>query len=69
MDNYHELKKSSSSKTNSKELCGICSVNGHVTQECFTILAFQDVLQEQSNMINAYKRPFSSPFSKSYNPN
>ena len=28
------LKNASSSKTNSKKLCGICSTNDHFTQEC-----------------------------------
>ena len=35
-----EMKKASSSKTNSEELCGICSTSGHQTQECPTIPAF-----------------------------
>ena len=64
-----ELKNASSSKINSEELCGICSTNGHLTQECPTIPAFQEVLQEQAHRNNAYKRPFNPSFSETYNPN
>ena len=39
-----EIKKASSSKANHEELCGICSTHGHLTQECPTIPAFQEVL-------------------------
>ena len=63
------MKKVSLSKTNSEELCGICSTNGYLTQECPTILTFQEVLQEQAHMNNAYKRPFTPSFSETYNLN
>jgi hypothetical protein len=44
--------------------CGICETNSHLTKDCPTILAFQEVLHEQANVANAYRRPFSSPYSK-----
>lgn len=47
----------------------ICETNTHLTKDCPTIPAFQEVLHEQANMANAYQRPFNSPFSKTYNPN
>ena len=43
--------------------CGICKTNTHLTKDCPTIPAFQDVLHEQTNVANAYRRPFSSPYS------
>ena len=43
--------------------CGICETNTHLTKDCPTIPAFQDVLHEQTNVANAYRRPFSSPYS------
>ena len=50
-----------------ESICGIYSGNQHVTQDCPTISAFQEVLQEQSNAINNYQRPFSNPSSNTYN--
>ena len=39
--------------------CGICETNTHLTKDCPTIHAFQNVLHEQANVANAYRRPFS----------
>ncbi|XP_026400435.1 uncharacterized protein LOC113296342 [Papaver somniferum] len=49
--------------------CGICESLEHYTKDCPTIPAFQEVLHDQANSIDAYKRPFSSPYSETYNPN
>ncbi|XP_062178241.1 uncharacterized protein LOC133883038 [Alnus glutinosa] len=49
--------------------CEICEANVHLTKDCPTILAFKEVLHEQANAANAYQRPFSSPYSETYNPN
>jgi hypothetical protein len=49
--------------------CGICETNTHLTKDCPTIPAFQEVLHEQANAANAYQRPFNSPYSETYNPN
>jgi hypothetical protein len=49
--------------------CGICETNSHLTKDCPTIPAFQEVLHEQANVANAYRRPFSSPYSETYNSN
>ena len=66
-----ELRKVNSIMANEKveDICGICETNGHQTQDCPTIPAFQEVLHEQANSMNAYKRPFSSPYSETYNAN
>jgi hypothetical protein len=62
-------------KTESKALtyfensCGICETNSHLTKDCPTIPTFQEVLHEQANVANAYRRPFSSPYSETYNSN
>jgi len=57
-----ELRKVNSIKANEKvkDIYGICETNGHQTQDYPTILAFQEVLHEHANSMNAYKRPFSS---------
>ncbi|XP_026443715.1 uncharacterized protein LOC113343807 isoform X2 [Papaver somniferum] len=49
--------------------CGICESLEHYTKDCPTIPAFQEVLHDQANAMNTYKRPFSSPYSETYNPN
>jgi hypothetical protein len=49
--------------------CEICEANVHLTKDCLTIPAFKEVLHEQANATNAYQRPFSSPYSETYNPN
>jgi hypothetical protein len=49
--------------------CEICEANVHLTKDCPTIPTFKEVLHEQANAANAYQRPFSSPYSKTYNPN
>ncbi|XP_065632127.1 uncharacterized protein LOC136061279 [Quercus suber] len=49
--------------------CGMCETNTHLSKDCPTIPAFQDVLHEQANVASAYRRPFSSPYSETYNPN
>jgi len=66
-----ELSKVSIEKTSApiKSNCGICETNTHLTKDCPTIPVFQEVLHEQTNVANAYQRPFNSPYSKTYNPN
>ena len=49
--------------------CSICESPEHYTKDCPTIPAFQEVLHDQANAMNTYKRPFSSPYSETYNPN
>ncbi|XP_026445241.1 uncharacterized protein LOC113345782 [Papaver somniferum] len=49
--------------------CGICESLEHYTKDCPTIPAFQEVLHDQANSMDTYKRPFSSPYSETYNPN
>jgi len=49
--------------------CEICEANVHLTKDCPTIPAFKEVLHEQVSAANAYQRPFSSPYSETYNPN
>jgi hypothetical protein len=48
---------------------GICETNSHLTKDFPIIPAFQEVLHEQANVANAYRRPFSSPYSENYNSN
>ncbi|XP_042991370.1 uncharacterized protein LOC122318232, partial [Carya illinoinensis] len=65
-----ELRKVNPVKASEKEEenCGICEISGHLTQDCPTIPAFKEVLHEQANVMNSYRRPFSSPYSETYNP-
>uniref|UniRef100_A0A2N9I5J1 RNA-directed DNA polymerase n=1 Tax=Fagus sylvatica TaxID=28930 RepID=A0A2N9I5J1_FAGSY len=51
-----------------EEVCGICEIMGHATHECPTIPAFKEVLHDQANAMNTYKKPFQSPYSETYNP-
>uniref|UniRef100_A0A2N9IGG3 Reverse transcriptase domain-containing protein n=1 Tax=Fagus sylvatica TaxID=28930 RepID=A0A2N9IGG3_FAGSY len=41
---------------------------GHATHECPTIPAFKEVLHDQANAMNTYKKPFQSPYAETYNP-
>jgi hypothetical protein len=50
-----------------EEVCGICEIMGHATHECPTIPAFKEVLHDQANAMNTYKKPFQSPYSETYN--
>ena len=52
-------------QTIDESICKICESNAHMTKECPTIPAFQEVLHDQANFANAYKRPFL----ETYNPN
>uniref|UniRef100_A0A2N9GNA7 RNA-directed DNA polymerase n=1 Tax=Fagus sylvatica TaxID=28930 RepID=A0A2N9GNA7_FAGSY len=51
-----------------EEVCGICEIMGHATHECPTIPAFKEVLHDQANAMNTYKKPFQSPYAETYNP-
>jgi hypothetical protein len=62
-------KTESKAPTYFENSCGICETNSHLTKDCPTIPAFQEVLHEQANVDNAYRRPFSSPYSETYNSN
>uniref|UniRef100_A0A2N9EEQ6 Retrotransposon gag domain-containing protein n=1 Tax=Fagus sylvatica TaxID=28930 RepID=A0A2N9EEQ6_FAGSY len=59
----------SKAPTSFESSCGICETNSHLTKDCPTIPAFQEVLHEQANVANAYRRPFNSPYSETYNSN
>ena len=48
---------------------GICETNSHLTKDCPTSPTFQEVLHEQANATNAYRRLFSLPYSKTFNSN
>jgi hypothetical protein len=64
-----ELRKDNEIKfVQKEEVCSICKVIEHTTYECPTISTFKEVLHEQANAINTYKRPFNSPYSKTHNP-
>ena len=49
------------------EFCVICEFIGHSTNECPNIQMCKEVMQEQANALNAFKKPFPSPYSESYN--
>ena len=51
-----------------REICGICDIIGHSTNDCPNILVFKEVFHEQANVINNFIKSFSSYFSKIYNP-
>ena len=47
------------------EICEICWVMGHVTKGCPTLPAFREMLHDQANFVNQFKKP--STFSETYN--
>ena len=49
-----------------ESICEICESNTHLTKECPTIPAFKEVLHEQANFANNYKRPFSDTYNPSW---
>ena len=51
-----------------EQVCGICALTGHPTGECPTIPAFKEVLLEQTNVISNFNKPYSNPYSETYNP-
>jgi hypothetical protein len=64
-----ELRKVNEIKLVQKEeVYGICEIMGHATHECPTIPAFKEVLHDQANAMNTYKKPFQSPYVETYNP-
>ena len=48
-----------------ESICEICESNAHLTKECPTIPAFKEVLYEQANFANNYKRPFLDTYNPS----
>ena len=48
-----------------ESICEICESNAHLTKECPTIPAFKEVLHEQANFTNNYKRSFSDTYNSS----
>ncbi|XP_050125739.1 uncharacterized protein LOC126603005 [Malus sylvestris] len=49
------------------EVCSICAVPGHATVGCPYSVDFPEFVQEQANMVNAYRRPGNDPYSNTYN--
>ncbi|XP_022855492.1 uncharacterized protein LOC111376749 [Olea europaea var. sylvestris] len=49
------------------EICSICETFGHLTHDCPNIPVFKEVLHDQANAMNTFKKPFSSPYSETYN--
>jgi len=43
--------------------------DAHHMKDCPTIPAFKEAIHNQTNATNAYQRPFSLPYSNTYNPN
>ena len=51
------------------ETCSICASLMHTTQMCPSAAGYPDFYIEQANALNNYGKPFTSPFSETYNPN
>ncbi|KAL5725012.1 hypothetical protein ACHQM5_008209 [Ranunculus cassubicifolius] len=62
-----EIKKQTKAKESVESICGICESDAHCTKDCPTIPAFKEVLHDQANAINTYKRPFSQSYNEAYN--
>ena len=64
-----EFKKVNEIRTvQNEEVCGICEIVGHSTNECPNIPMFKEVIHDQANAMNTFKKPFPSPYSETYNP-
>ena len=50
-------------------VCRICECDTHSSEDCPTIPAFREVLHEQANATNTYRRPFTNQMGNMYNPN
>ncbi|KAI5320943.1 hypothetical protein L3X38_040651 [Prunus dulcis] len=48
------------------EICEVCWLMGHVIKECLTLLALREMLHDQANFVNQFKKP--STFTETYNP-
>ena len=53
-------------RTPIQEVCSICAVPGHATIGCL-YGDFPEFVQEQANMVNAYRRPGNDLYSNTYN--
>ena len=49
------------------EVCRICEIMEHPTNECATIPTFKEVLHDQANAMNMVQKSYSSPYSETYN--
>ena len=49
-----------------ESICEICESNAHLTKEYPIILAFKEVLHEQANFTNNYKRLFLDTYNPSW---
>ncbi|XP_022851737.1 uncharacterized protein LOC111373434 [Olea europaea var. sylvestris] len=49
------------------EICSIGETFGHLTHDCPNIPVFKEVLHDQANAMNTFKKPFSSSYSETYN--
>ncbi|XP_052299939.1 uncharacterized protein LOC127903649 [Citrus sinensis] len=61
-----EHKKSDQVKSVQEIACNICNSNDHFTQECPTLPALIECLNDQGNVINTFNKP--NPYSQTYNP-
>ncbi|XP_024035548.1 uncharacterized protein LOC112096355 [Citrus clementina] len=61
-----EHKKSDQVKSVQEIACNICNSNDHFTQECPTLPALKECLNDQANVINTFNKP--NPYSQTYNP-
>ena len=52
----------------STDICGVCAVVGHSTMDCSLMPAFENMKEEQANVLNQYRRSENDPYSNTYNP-
>ena len=63
-----EQKKSGHLKSIQEIVCHICDANDHSTNDCPNLPTFKELLHEQANVLNTFKRPNHNPYSQTYNP-
>ena len=62
-----ETKKTEHIKIIQEVAYNICNSNENITQNCSTLPALQDCLQDQVSAINTFKRSNPNPYSLTYN--
>lgn len=45
-----------------QEVCEICKLQDHITQNFTILLAFKEVLNKQANAINSVPQPVNNPY-------
>ena len=62
-----ELKRNDHVKSVQNISCYVCNSTNHSMQDCPTLPALREILHEQVNVVDNFKRPNSNQYSQTYN--